>query len=175
MAAKVQSVKPPISPSVVESKKVAANVMPQTVEKPVMKKFNNKSNKQTIYYTVISILMVFAGVLTGWALSGTSQASNNKGSIKTEVIEDANGEIKEAGEDAEDAQTAEGTLKEGGIDGDGTYRLERGLGPEKDVALVSTSINLQNFVDKEVELWGLTQSAQNAGWMMDVVKIKVSK
>jgi hypothetical protein len=70
-------------------------------------------------------------------------------------------------------QSPEGILKEGGIEGEGTHHLDRGLGEDKYVYLTSTVIDLQSFVGKKVKVWGESLAGLKAGWLMDVGKIKV--
>jgi hypothetical protein len=71
------------------------------------------------------------------------------------------------------SDTAEGILVEGGIEGEGTYHLDRGTGPTKYVYLTSSVFDLQSFVGKKVQVWGETISGLHAGWLMDVGKLKV--
>ena len=78
-------------------------------------------------------------------------------------VEDLSGAVKEV----------EGTLVEGGIEGEGTHHLERPGGPSQNVYLTSTAIDLQSLVGKKVHVWGETLSGIKAGWLMDVVKVKV--
>lgn len=69
--------------------------------------------------------------------------------------------------------TAEGVLQKGGIDGDGEYHLVRSGGPSQYVYLTSSSLDLSQFVGSKIKVWGQTQSAQHAGWLMDVGKVQV--
>lgn len=71
------------------------------------------------------------------------------------------------------SDTAKGLLVEGGIKGEGTHHLDRDLGEQKYVYLTSSVIDLQSFVGKKVQVWGETLAAQNAGWLMDVGRVKV--
>jgi len=68
---------------------------------------------------------------------------------------------------------ATGVLKEGGVDGEGTHHLEREGGVSQNVYLTSSVLNLQQFVERKVQIWGETFTAQKAGWLMDVGKLKV--
>lgn len=67
---------------------------------------------------------------------------------------------------------ATGTLQKGGIKGEGTFHIDREGGPEHTVYLNSTTVDMNPFVGKKVQVWGQTQAAQFAPWLMDVVKIK---
>jgi hypothetical protein len=81
----------------------------------------------------------------------------------------------EAGRADEDADTAEGVLEVGGIKGEGTHHLVRGDDESQYVYLTSTVIDLESFTGKKVQVWGETLSAETAGWMMDVSKVKVTE
>jgi uncharacterized protein (UPF0333 family) len=63
---------------------------------------------------------------------------------------------------------AEGTLKKGGIDGEGTHHLVRKGGKDQYVYLTSSVVDLDQYQNKKVKVWGKTYSAQTAGWLMDV-------
>jgi hypothetical protein len=130
-----------------------------------------KANKTTLVYALVALLVVVAGAGTGWLLSGkTSVLSNGQGGPST-----TKPGAKEAGiaDEATFRDTAEGILEEGGVDGEGTHHLVREGGPSKYVYLTSTVIDLESFVGKNVQVWGETISAQTAGWLMDVGKVKV--
>lgn len=142
---------------------------------PIMKKLLMKNTKGTIATVLISLVVVLAGISTGWLFSGRPVAQTPEGT--SEEISGAGGDRMEAGITDEETfkDDAEGLLLEGGIDGEGTHHLDRDLGPDKHVYLTSTVIDLQSFVDKNVKVWGETISAQKAGWLMDVGKIKVTE
>lgn len=63
---------------------------------------------------------------------------------------------------------AEGILKEGGIDGEGNFHLQRPGGESQNVYLTSTTVDLSQYVGKKVRVWGETFTAEKAGWLMDV-------
>lgn len=71
--------------------------------------------------------------------------------------------------------TAEGVLKEGGIEGEGQFHLERPGGESQNVYLTSSLVDLSLFVDREIKVWGQTQTAQKAGWLMDAGRVEVIK
>ena len=115
--------------------------------------------------------MVIAGVGTGWLLSGNKNLLGSR----SVTVPGAETGPKEAGlaDEATFKDTAEGVLEEGGVDGEGTHHLVRPGGASQNVYLTSTVIDLQSFVSKKVQVWGQTISAREAGWLMDVGKIKV--
>ncbi len=69
--------------------------------------------------------------------------------------------------------TAEGTLEEGGINGEGTHKLTRSGGVSQTVYLISSVVDLNEFAGKKVQVWGETIDAQKAGWLMDVGRVKI--
>ncbi len=69
--------------------------------------------------------------------------------------------------------TAEGVLNEGGIDGEGQFHLTRPGGESQNVYITSSNIDLSQFIRTKIKVWGQTQKAQKAGWLMDVGKVEV--
>jgi hypothetical protein len=121
----------------------------------------------------VLILMILIGVGVGYGASfvsakaGTSfipSALNPNAPVK--------GKIYGNGDPSVDKDTAEGVLKNGGIDGDGQYHLVRSGGASQYVYLTSSSLDLSQFVNQKIKVWGQTQAAQHAGWLMDVGKVE---
>lgn len=67
----------------------------------------------------------------------------------------------------------EGVLKEGGIDGEGQFHLVRPGGESQNVYLTSSIVDLSKFVGRKIKIWGETNKAQKAGWLMDVGRVEV--
>lgn len=68
---------------------------------------------------------------------------------------------------------AEGLLKEGGTEGEGSYHLERPGGESQNVYLTSSIVDLSLYIGKKVRVRGETQKAQKAGWLMDVGYVEI--
>lgn len=135
---------------------------------PVLNKIPRFGGKKTLFVFVAVLVVVLFGVLSGWLLSGKSKSSSS-------TVQPGSGATvsqTEAGLKEEKGDTAEGTLEEGGIEGEGTHHLVRDGGPSKYVYLNSSVIDLQGFVGKKVQVWGETISAKKAGWLMDVTKLR---
>lgn len=140
----------------------------QTAAAPVIKQGSALKKRYPLILGVIAIVLL--GIGTGWLLSG--RGGKGGGPVSQGIVANQN----EAGivdESTFKGDTAEGTLEEGGLNGDGTHRLEREGGTSQTIYLASTAIDLQSFVGKKVKIWGDSQSTKKAGWFMDVVKIKV--
>ena len=136
----------------------------------LLKKFPKVKRKSTLVLIAGSLAVVLLGVGTGWFLSGSA-----KGKSEAQVVPGAQQSATEAGLEDESVfpDSAEGVLEEGGIEGEGTHHLIREGGPSKFVYLTSTVIDLESFVGKKVAVWGETLSGKQAGWLMDVGKVKV--
>jgi hypothetical protein len=144
----------------------------QPVKRQLLKQFPPGKPKKGLVMVGAVLLVVFAGVASGWVLSGGAVGGKGKVSQEVPGVEET---VKEAGiaDEATFRDSAEGILEEGGIDGEGTHHLVRDGGPSKYAYLTSTVIDLQSFVGKKVKVWGETIAARKAGWLMDVGKIKV--
>ncbi len=139
----------------------------------LLKKFPKKAGQNNLSLIVGALLVVLAGIGTGWAVSGSSLGRGE--GAPSDVAPGAEKSLTEAGLADEETfrDSAEGILEDGGIDGEGTHHLVREGGPSKYAYLTSTVIDMQPFVGKKVMIWGETISAKTAGWLMDVGKIKV--
>ena len=145
----------------------------ETGFKATLKRVSMANKKKNVTFVALALVVVLAGVGTGWVFSGRPKAGGDIAS--SGVAPGAKSDQKEAGlaDESTFRDSAEGELKSGGIDGEGTHHLERDGGPSQYVYLTSTVIDLESFSDKKVMVWGETISAQKAGWLMDVGKIKV--
>jgi len=154
------------------SKQPMAN---QESDKKLVKKLPKKDMKNSAVMILVALVVVSGGIGSGWFLSRIGSGSATTTAPSGAAVPGATDMPNEAGvaDESTFRDTAEGVLVAGGIDGEGTHHLDRGLGPEKHVYLTSTVIDLESFVDKKVQVWGETVTAQKAGWLMDVGKIKV--
>ncbi len=150
-----------------------AQEKPFTPTVPIMRKMQNKTNPMIL--VVAAVLVIAAGVGTGWMLSGANASSKGSANVSTQQKDVMKQSDNEAGIDDSEAfpDTATGTLVKGGIEGEGQYHLERTGGPSQNVYLTSTVIDLASFEGKKVEVKGQTLSGKKAGWLMDVGRVKV--
>lgn len=137
-----------------------------------MNPFPKQKNNQTLPMILVALIVVLAGVGTGWILSGTSLGSGDQ---KEPEVANVVKTDKEAGvtDDKTFPDSEQGVLEEGGIDGEGTHHLVRPGGVSQNIYLTSTVIDLSSFVGKKVQVWGETNEGKKAGWLMDVGKVKV--
>jgi hypothetical protein len=146
------------------------NTTSEVEKKPLVGKFNASGSKNLVM-VIVAVVVVGFGVLTGWLLSGAQNGKTQEKVTGTNVTQTK----KEAGISDEKTfrDTAQGLMKEGGINGEGTHHLERDGGPSQYVYLTSSVIDLDSFVGKNVQVWGETIKGAKAGWLMDVGKVKV--
>ncbi len=71
--------------------------------------------------------------------------------------------------------SVEGILREGGIEGEGNFHIERPGGESQNAYLTSSTVDLSGYVGKKVKVWGQTFSGQKAGWLMDVGLVEIEK
>jgi len=69
--------------------------------------------------------------------------------------------------------SATGTIEKGNINGEGTHILNREGGATQRASLTSSTVDLDLFVGKKVEVKGETNASRKAGWFMDVGSIKI--
>ncbi len=126
-------------------------------------------------YKVLGIVLVVAlvaGVGTGYVLASTAP-----GATPTEIITGQAGQPKAATQDNRTFKDfAEGKVvkkpepKPGDNYSEGTHMLQRdGAVP---VALTSSVVDLSQYENKKVKVYGETQKAVEEGWLMDVGKVE---
>jgi hypothetical protein len=142
-------------------------------EKSLVHSFDSSSSKfMNGKFIIILVIAAVLGITTGYLLTRTNGSiSNVKNSISASTV--AKGTIEGSADTKIFKDTAEGTLKPGGIDGEGAFHLVRPGGDSQNVYLTSSSVDLNKYLNRKIKVWGQTQKAQQAGWLMDVGKIEV--
>ena len=161
---------------------------PTTVPQPVSlvkdfgdKKEVKKNMKQKILIGGLVVLTILLGVGTGYilALKKTGNLDYLKEAGLKRQLEEGEEVKKGTKVGVADEKTfrdnAEGKLEKGGVNGEGSHHLVRPGGESQNVYLTSSVIDLDQFIGKEVKVWGETFAAQKAGWLMDVGKLEVLK
>jgi hypothetical protein len=131
------------------------------------------------------LIVVVAALLAGFGLSrafpqsknGSSLLTlNNTKTVSTDTITSADqlkigvlyGDTQSTFKDS-----ATGTVQKGGINGVGTHTLIRNGGPSQSAALTSSTVDLDLFVGKKVEIKGETNASPKVSWLLDVGTIKI--
>lgn len=163
------------TPVVTQPTQPQATLNPVSDKQPLVKPLvSKKSKKSTLLIILAAFIVVVLGVATGWFLAGGKKPSvTQDGTSNVSITKEG---VKEAGigKESDYDSTAEGILKKGGVNGEGTHYLDRELGESKYVSLTSSVVNLDEFTDKKVTVWGDTISVdfKRASWKIDVGLVK---
>lgn len=69
--------------------------------------------------------------------------------------------------------TATGVIEKGNINGEGTHILNREGGLSQRASLTSSTVDLDLFIGKKVEVKGETNASNKTSWLLDVGSIKI--
>lgn len=120
------------------------------------------------FFTFIAIAVIIGSVL-GFGFSRFNKKTTNSKEIKN-TVQSAGIVDKKTFKDS-----VEGILREGGIDGEGNFHIERPGGESQNAYLTSSTVDLSGYIGKKVKVWGQTFSGQKAGWLMDVGLVEIEK
>jgi hypothetical protein len=139
---------------------------------PLIRNLDQHGSSKTNLPFVVMVLgiAILAGVGSGFLLSRVIKPSANTNQTTTSTSDTSSSGKKVVG--VVDKKTfkdsAEGILREGGIEGEGSYYLERPGGKSQNAYLTSSTVDLSAYIGKKVKVYGETQTAKKAGWLMDV-------
>ena len=133
-----------------------------------------------LVFVILIILAITSGfwISRFWPTETTAEVSKSDSLVTNEAAKIVEGEEIKTGVTYGNlsktfGDSATGTIKAGGINGDGTHTLERQGGVTQNAALTSSVVDLDLFVGKKVEVKGETNDSAKAGWLMDVGSIKI--
>ncbi len=121
------------------------------------------------FFTFIAVAVIIGAVL-GFGFTRFNKKTSSVGGGTKTTIQSAGVVDKKTFKDS-----VEGILREGGIDGEGNFHLERPGGISQNVYLTSTTVDLSNYIGKKVKVWGQTFQGEKAGWLMDVGSVEIEK
>lgn len=139
-------------------------------EKPLVRDFQEMKPNNKRKIVLPAIVIIVAGILTGYTLSVKLNSKNASGVTGINTV--SSGQTVGVKDQKAYKDSAEGELEEGGINGEGTHKLVRPGGPSQTVYLTSSNLDLNQFIGQKVRVWGETFSAQKAGWLMDIGKVE---
>lgn len=137
------------------------------------------SNMNSIFTKKFFILLIAAiafGAMTGYVFSGKKTETGStldSGLINSSEI--SKGTVVGSNDTKLFKDIAAGDLKGGGINGEGQFHLVRPGGESQNVYVTSSTVDLSQFIGKKIKVWGQTQKAQHAGWLMDVGRVEVTE
>lgn len=130
---------------------------------------------------VVFVLVILAGVASGYAFSymSSSKATTSASGENVETLSNGKDVVESAGIADKDTfkDSAEGKLadKEKDDPNEGSYKLIRPGGESQTVFLTSSTVDLSEFIGKEVRVYGETFDSEKVGWLMDVGFIEIKK
>lgn len=138
------------------------------------------SQKPKTSSTPILLIIIILGITSGfWFSRFGHKGSNSSNSIFNQnaastdnVVTVETGKIY-GNQSKAFKDTASGTIEKGSLNGEGTHILNRDGGKAQRAALISSSVDLDLFVGKKVEIKGETNASTKVGWLLDVGVIKV--
>lgn len=145
---------------------------PDPVVSPGLRPVPKKSNFKKFLPIIVVILLTTAGVFSGLVLSSRSKSISQQGAKGEEELPQ---EIKQSFAQTFRDQT-EGILeKNDALDkyAQGTHKLIRPGGESQTAYLTSSVLDLEQYVDKKVKVYGETFGSSQVGWLMDVGKVEV--
>lgn len=125
--------------------------------------------------------LVVAGLATGFAaaqlLPGGPSLEEKMAQVQREEEisgnQIRNGAVFGVPDEKTFKDTTGGVLIVGGLEGEGSHTLLREGGVSQNVYLTSSVVDLDQFKDMEIKVWGETFKGQKAGWLMDVGRVEV--
>lgn len=123
------------------------------------------------FMIAVYVLLVGFGVGTGYLLASPAAADDStSGTVVTSGQKAAGVEDTSAFKD-----TAVGVIEKGGMKGEGTHQLIRDGGPSQTAYMISSVVDLDQFVGKKVKIWGETVAAKKVSWLMDVGRVELQE
>ncbi len=144
----------------------------------VLHNFEGKaaSNSSRKVFIVLLVFLLLGG-LTGYGVasftSNGSSLSSDSGESSQNNTNIKKGTVVGVQDEKTFTDNAEGVLRDGGIEGEGTHHLERPGGESQNVYLTSSVLNLSDFAGRKIKVWGKTYAGEKAGWLMDVGRVQV--
>ncbi len=119
----------------------------------------------------VYIVLIGLGVGTGYLLSTPKATNQTPG--QTAVTTEGGKTVYGSSDTKTFSDSAIGVIQKDGIDGEGTHSLIRDGGPSQTACLVSSVMDLSQFIGKKVKVWGKTNAAQVCPWFMDVGRVEL--
>lgn len=160
--------------------------IPNLAEQPTNLTSPQSPVSSPIFSVPLVIITIIIAILAGFGFSRLSPKTTNFGThsatsspssaASTDSISDTQQLVvgKVYGNlDANFKDVAQGTVEKGSINGEGTHILNRAGGADQRASLTSSTIDLDLFVGKKVEVKGQTNTSKKTGWLLDVGNIKI--
>ncbi len=153
---------------------------------PQIEPLSTKGKDMTISRNMtigVILFVLLAGVASGFAVNTLSGSSAGLASPIVEQNKTAQevenavkvGAVFGVPDEKTFRDEVDGVLIKGGISGEGSHTLLREGGVSQNVYLTSSVVDLDQFENMKVKVWGETFKGQKAGWLMDVGRLEVTQ
>jgi len=119
---------------------------------------------------LIFVVFLVGGGIGGYFLAHKSTSALVGGGAGTKVQTSTSAGVSDK---KNFKDSSEGVLKEGGMEGEGNFHIDRPGGVSQTVYLTSSTVDLSKYIGKKVKVWGQTYQGQKAGWLMDVGLVEI--
>ena len=124
--------------------------------------------KEALMITIVYVILLLLGVGTGYLLAHKDTTGNTLSPTGSTASKKVVG--------VQDASTfkdcATGKIEKEGSDGEGTHKLIRDGGPSQTAYLLSSVVDLDQYVGTTVKVCGQTLGAKKVSWLMDVGRLE---
>ena len=133
------------------------------------------SSQKKLSLPVVLLTLCLILVVGGAVGYGASILSGNTSSATTAGKGSTSSDKKGVGvfDKKKFPDTATGVVRAGGIDGEGSFHLERPGGESQNVYMTSSTVDLSQYIGKKITVWGQTFESKKAGWLMDIGYLEV--
>ncbi len=139
----------------------------------VVHDFGGKKQSLSTVTLLVFLIIVSLGIFTGYFLAGNSSKASTTDTSIISSTQVKKGDVFGSNDTKTFKDSAEGIMRKGGIGDEGAFHLERPGGESQNVYLTSSVVDLSKFVGRKVKVWGQTNSAEKAGWLMDVGRLQL--
>lgn len=128
-----------------------------------------RSKKQRLIVLIVYIVLAVLGVGTGYLLSSKGGVATSLTPVGTSIN---SATVVGVSDPSTFKDCATGTLEKEGLAGEGTHKLIREGGPSQTAYLISSVVDMDQYVNTKVKVCGQTMQAKKVSWLMDVGRLE---
>ena len=118
---------------------------------------------------IVYIVLALFGVGTGYLLSSKGGVVTSFTPVGTSIN---SATVVGVSDPSTFKDCATGTLEKEGLAGEGTHKLIREGGPSQTAYLISSVVDMDQYVSMKVKVCGQTMQAKKVSWLMDVGRLE---
>lgn len=149
------------------------NPLQKQVQTTSMKEEAVMTKQSKVIVLGVFLVMILLGVVTGYFIAGGKQSASGTATSAAAGPTATGKNVFGSADTKTFTDSATGTIEKGGISGEGTHKLIREGGASQTACLVSSVLDLDQFVGKKVKVTSKTMEAKSCPWLMDVGQIEV--